>query len=72
MRPQPVTTIAFVFNHSREKGRAKVGLRLAQGSYAAIDLMTEAAVPLASDGPWVGFETTLGPDGVQALKIRLR
>lgn len=65
-------TIAFVFNHSRENIRAKVGLRLAQGSFAATDLMTEAAVPLASEGPWVGFQTALGPDGVQALRIRPR
>lgn len=65
-------TIAFVFNHSRENIRAKVGLRLAQGSFAATDLMTEAAVLLASEGPWVGFQTALGPDGVQALRIRPR
>ncbi len=65
-------TIAFVFNHSRKSVRAKVGLRLVRGSYTAMDLTTEGAVPLASEGPWVSFETALGPDGVQALRIRPR
>ncbi len=64
--------LVFVFNHGRARAAGTVSLRAGGRSYAATDLVTEAAVPVTVAGGAARIDVSLDADDVRVVRLTSR
>jgi hypothetical protein len=62
--------LVFVFNHGKLPVSGEVSLRTGGGRYTAEDLVSAKAVEVRGGAGEARFDSSLGPDGVQVVRLR--
>jgi len=62
--------LLFVFNHGSRRAQGAVTIRLPQGNYTALDLVSNQPVSLRRDAAGLTMDVALDPSGVQVVSLQ--
>jgi beta-galactosidase len=62
--------LLFVFNHGARRAQGEVTIRVPDGTYTAVDLVSSQPVPLRREAGGLTMDVALDPSGVQIVNLQ--